>query len=279
MEVWFSIVSLLRVPHFSFINRMGLQHEDSFPLILGTIVQPKLSLTGSMYLHHDPRPCHVQPINYSVCSTCYEDMFHHNERLGMIVCGHCGDQKPFQESFHYKPFSRARVLPRQMSDDFYKRTIYFREWLKRLQAKERCVVTTDQIELIKTALENRAVNYWTIKKALKQLRLQRFYDHIIFILKLIRGRPLFLMSCQQEDILVRMFYCIRDSFLSLAEKRTNMFSYPYLIAKFCELNQWFKVAKIIPLLKSPSRIKKQDELWYIICQQTGWTFTPTPLAM
>jgi hypothetical protein len=276
MSVWLSVVTLLRVPHFSFTNRMGFQHEDHIPLVLGQVIEPRLPLSSSLFLRRDPRPCHAHRIAHHVCATCYEEVFTHNDRLGVLICGHCGEQAPYHESFSYKPFSRARTLPRTISDDFYKRTIYFREWLRRLQAKDRCHVRADDLHRLMSYMTNIPMTYWNVKAALKVLHLQRYYDHIVFLIKTISGQPLFDMTKAQEDRLVRMFCQLRRPFLELEKSRINMLSYPYLISKLCELQGWYKVARIIPTLKSPTRIREQDELWYRICQTTGWAFIATP---
>lgn len=276
MKVWFSIITILRVPHFSFTNRMGFQHEQDMPLVLGNVVEPRLPSGVVAFLEGDPRPCHAHRVAHHVCSQCYEEMFVHNERLGVLVCGHCGTQSPYYENFSYKPFSRARVLPRTISDDFYKRTIYFREWLRRLQARERCRISSHDLDRVRVHMGNSSCHYWNVKACLKILRLQRYYDHIVFIMKALRGTPLFEMTRTQEDRLVKLFCQLRPSFLQLAHERVNMLSYPYIISKLCELQGWTRVAKIIPTLKSTMRIKEQDELWYRICRSCGWQFIATP---
>ena len=269
-------MSLLRVPHFSFTNRMGFQHNiHAMPLVLGTIVKPKLPDGTTIWLTRDPRPCHAHKISHHVCSVCYEEAYMHNERLGVLVCGYCGEQAPYHEHFTYKPFSRARILPRLISDDFYKRTIYFRDWLRRLQAKDRCHITAEELKTIRQHVII-PISYWEVKATLKRLRLQKYYDHVVFIMKELRGKPLFEMTRAQEEVLIRSFCQLQKAFLTLSRSRVNMLSYPYLIAKLCELQGWRKVAKVIPTLKSPARIRDQDELWYSLCQQMRWPFIATP---
>jgi hypothetical protein len=276
MKVWFSIIKILRVPHFSFTNRMGFQHEHDMPLVLGGVVEPRLSPSVVLFLTGDPRPCHAHRVAHHMCSQCYEEMFTHNERLGVLVCGHCGTQSPYYENFSYKPFSRARILPRTISDDFYKRTIYFREWLRRLQAREKCRISAHDLDRVRVYMGRISMTYWDVKACLKALRLQKYYDHIVFIMKALRGTPLFEMTRTQEDRLVKLFCQLRSSFLDLENERVNMLSYPYIISKLCELQGWMRVSKIIPTLKSAMRIKEQDELWYRICRSRGWRFIPTP---
>jgi len=276
LKVWLAVVSILRVPHFSFTNRMGFQHEfETMPLVLGTIVQPKLPAGTVLWLVQDPRPCHAHRVSHHVCCVCYEEAYMHNERLGVLVCGYCGEQAPYHEHFSYTPFSRARVLPRIISDDFYKRTIYFRDWLRRMQAKERCHITADELKLVKTNAI-RPITYWGLKETLKLVGMQKYYDHVVYIMKELRGRPLFEMTRSQEEVLIKSFCQLRRAFLSLSKSRVNMLSYPYLISKLCELQGWTKVARIIPTLKSPSRIRDQDELWYSLCRHMHWQFIPTP---
>lgn len=212
------------------------------------------------------------------CIKCWDDDLRFNERQDVVICLSCGETYAFQSRFEYRRKSRKCLLPRVYSSNFDKRIHYFRTWLLRLQGKEFNRVTRTAIEQVRTLLfkENtQAVSYWTIKSALRRLGYKQFYNHAVFIMKEIRGTPLVCLTKTQEHILQTMFLDLQDVYGSIYHHRVNMLSYCFLIKKFCELKGWYKMAKVIPLLKSHSRIVSQDQIWKSICTVKQWTFIPS----
>jgi hypothetical protein len=174
------------------------------------------------------------------------------------------------------------VQCRQYNPDFYKRIGHFKQWLNRLQGKEKNNITSLEINQIRKLLnvENtKKISFWTIKNALRRLNLKKHYSHTAFIMKEIRGYPVFEMSIQQQESLLRMFTSLSDVYEQVVKQftktRVNMLSYPYIIRKLCELKRWHRVSKVIPFLKSHSSIIQQDQIWSLVCRLKGWTFIPT----
>lgn len=215
---------------------------------------------------------------YGRCQVCLEENMRHNAVIDLLVCGYCGNTSEYNDHFFYVSSNRQKNVSRKFSTDFDKRISHFRFWLKRLQGKERNKVTKEVIEAVKMHLKKTnvtAVHYWTVRNALKTLKLQKYYYNTVTIMNSIRGRPLFNLTKKHEETFVNMFMDLQDVFSTLQNKRVNMLSYPYVIRKFCELKGWKQMAKIIPTLKSHVRIGTQNELWRYICQVKGWTFIPT----
>jgi hypothetical protein len=121
------------------------------------------------------------------------------------------------------------------------------------------------------------IDYASVRRALKCLGLQKHYNHTVYIMKELRGRPLVTLSMAQEQKLLCRFLELKEVFECISDRRVNMLSYPYVIRKLCELEGWNRMAKIVPILKSFQRITSQDELWHEICNRKHWRFTPTPL--
>ena len=259
---------------------MGLVHERNLSCIMdaGTVL-PVVSSFSFVYTDIPTSPS--SKINLQECSQCFSlSSIIFDQRADLLVCQHCGVTCIPSSHDGYVKSSRALIRPRLYSDNFYKREIHFRSWLHRLQGKERRRVPGDAIDqvrlfLLKDGISN--IHYWTVKNALKQLRLQRFYGNTIQIMSQLRGRPLFDLSPKQEQRLVVLFLSLRESFSVISNHRVNMLSYPYTIRKLCEHVGWHRIAQAIPLLKSSMRIQVQDQLWRQICETKKWAFKATPL--
>lgn len=215
---------------------------------------------------------------YAMCPLCCETDLRYNSRFDVLKCFYCGHEVLYEEPMQYTRKSRKMMMARKFSGDFYKRVVHFKFWLKRIQGKEKHKVTSHMVEAVKALLQKdncRVVHYWVIRNALKRLGYQDYYDHSIYIMSKIRGTPLVNMTRNQENILVQMFMELESVFGSLRDIRVNMLSYPYVIKKLCELKGWWLMSKIIPTLKSHTRIILQDQLWRRICTEKQWTFIPT----
>lgn len=271
------MVELLRVPHFSHTKKLNLVHEKCLPLIYSRAgLQPKVN--AFHFLREDPRPCNARRVAHHVCPQCVEEVYLYNERRGVVVCAHCGYEEAYEPSYGYKQSSRRKVMPRYYSSDFYKRVVHFRYWLYRLQAKEKNNVTSEDLRTVREYLEKehrQCIDYDLVKTVLKKTRLQKHYDHVVFIMNELRGKPLVLLTTNQEQVLISLFLELQPVFGAISNRRVNMLSYPYVIRKLCELKGWTAMARVIPTLKSHSRLFQQDELWREICRTKGWTFRPT----
>lgn len=213
------------------------------------------------------------------CCSCLEEDMRYDSKQDSLVCAYCGNISLPQDSSQYVFKSRKQHIKRKFSDNFYKRVVHFRYWLRRLQGKEKNKVTKEVIDKVRNLLINEnktAIHYWNIRNALRTLKLQKYYDNCTYIMTELRGKPLVNLSRSQETILIEMFLGLRESFVSLQKVRINMLSYPYVIKKLCELKGWHNMAKIVPILKSHCRIVMQDELWRRICIHKGFRFIPTP---
>ena len=280
-RVWKSVVFALKCPHFTSTKKMGLVHERNLSTIMDSgIVKPQIPFFCFEFSVAYPTGPSSK-INLQECSQCFcLQTILYDQRLDLLVCQHCGTTCIPGSHDGYVKSSRALVRPRLYSDNFYKREIHFRNWLHRLQGKERRRVPGDAIDQVRLFLLKDGItdiHFWTVKNALKQLGLQRYYGNTIQIMTQLRGRPLFNLNPKQEQRLVVLFLELRESFSVISNHRVNMLSYPYTIRKLCEHVGWHRIAQSIPLLKSSLRIQVQDQLWRQICDYKKWTFKATPL--
>lgn len=279
-SIWRSIVTSLHCPHFTVTKRMGLVHERCLATIMDSgIVRPQLP--SFQFVYGDIPQGPSSKVNLHECSSCYSlnsIIFH--DRLDVLQCQYCGSHSIPASHDPYVRSSRALVRPRLYSDNFYKREIHFRNWLHRLQGKERRRVPGEIVDQVRSFLEKDGIahiHYWTIKNALKHLKLQKYYANAIQIMSLLRGCPLFVLTSKQEQRLIVLFLELREVFGVISNTRVNMLSYPYTIRKLCEHLGWHRIAQSVPMLKSAMRIQVQDQLWRQICESKKWKFKATPL--
>jgi hypothetical protein len=278
-QVWTDITNCLTIPHYSHTKRVGLSLEQELPIILGFCVTPVIS---SFQIYKEKIPQEINRIYHDMCYSCYEESIVLNDRLDILTCSYCGATSIAITHWDHVRETRTIIKCRKYNPGFYKRISHFKQWMYRFQGKERNKVTSEVITKVKSFLQQentKGVSFWTIKNALRRLHLQRFYGNTGYIMKEIRGYPVFEMSSGQQEELVQMFIslsCVYENVVNIQTKyRVNMLSYPYIIRKLCELKKWNKVAKVIPFLKSYSSIINQDHIWCLVCKQKGWVFTPT----
>lgn len=238
-----------------------------------------------MLLHAQPLFCSGPPpagpsiaLN-AICGVCLEmDTVCFDHRTDLLLCTYCGSTMIPHHTDNYVRASRKLHLPRAFSDNFYKRVCHFRAWLKRIQGIEKNKITAADIATIKEHFRkenHKTVHYWNVRNTLRELHMNKYYSHTVFIMSQLRGCPLVRMERNQEQLLVQDFMQLQETFNSVQHRRVNMLSYPFLIKKLCELRGWMQMAETIPTLKSSTRILLQDELWKIICEQKNWPFIPT----
>jgi hypothetical protein len=267
-------------PHFLVSKRMNVATMSILPCIYDYGVCPKVSAFKLEY-STDILPVDARRINLFACSRCYstEDTVL-DSRSDLLICQHCGNTCIPSSRDDFTRASRKLYRPRKYSDNFYKREVHFRNWLARLQGKERRRVpgfVVDQVKACMAADNIKQTNYWVIRGILKRLKLTRYYANVNQIGNLVRGHPACLLSASHEKELIRLFLSLRDVYEQISDERVNMLHYPYVIRKLCEHKGWFRMACSIPLLKSPSRIQVLDTLWKRICKIKGWNFQVTAL--
>lgn len=280
-SAWTAIVRYLQVPHFSHTKRLHLTLQKEFPVIYQEGgLEPQLPLTVHLWVSGTPDEP-LERLDWSRCLGCGEqDSMRYCERRDINQCQECGTEQIYHPDVNYKRDSRKLVMARQFSREFYKRGVHFRFWLRRLQGKENHHVPFAVMEEIRQLFvhdNQREVHYWNVRDALKRLGHSQYYDNTISIMARLRGTPLAWLTPNQEQLLEQMFMTLQKPFEELEGQRVNMLSYPYVIRKLCEIRGWWKMAKVIPTLKSPGRIIMQDMAWRKICMVSGWPFMPTPL--
>jgi hypothetical protein len=169
--------------------------------------------------------------------------------------------------------------PKEISYFSYKRINHYQEWLNQIQGKETTDIPEsvfDQImlELKKQRISNtKELSCKKIKEILKKLKINKYYEHIPYIMNRITGIPNPNLSPELEETLRNMFKEIQVPFLKHAPLvRKNFLSYSYVIHKFIQILDKPEYLKFFPLLKSREKLHQQEEIWKKICKDLDWKF-------
>ena len=133
------------------------------------------------------------------------------------------------------------------------------------------------LEIRKQKITNMAsLTQQKIKEFLKKLKINKYYEHIPYILHRITGIPEPHLPDDLEDQLCNMFKEIQVPFLKFSPKnRKNFLSYSYVLHKFIQLLGKDEHLRHFPLLKSRDKLSQQEEIWKKICNDLGWEFIPS----
>jgi len=169
--------------------------------------------------------------------------------------------------------------PKEISYFSYKRINHYQEWLNQIQGKETTDIPEEvfdkiMIELKKQRITNtKDINRQKIKEILKKLKINKYYEHIPYIMNRITGIPNPNLTQELEETLRNMFKEIQVPFLKHSPLiRKNFLSYSYVIHKFIQILGKDEYLKYFPLLKSREKLHQQEEIWKKICKDLGWKF-------
>ena len=116
-----------------------------------------------------------------------------------------------------------------------------------------------------------------MREILKRLRINKYYEHINYIINRINGVPTPQFSPDLEDKLYNMFRDIQGPFLKHCPKdRKNFLSYSYVLYKFFQILGLNEYLKYFPLLKSREKLYVQDQIWKKICEELNYDFIASP---
>jgi chaperonin cofactor prefoldin/DNA-directed RNA polymerase subunit RPC12/RpoP len=206
------------------------------------------------------------------------------QQEGTMVCPSCG----YQELLLVE---QNRPLLRQVAKDAshqsYKRINHFREWCSQLQGRESTDIPEDVFEQILQEIkkekitDHKKINYTKMREILKRLRLNKYYEHITFIIRRITDQSTPHFSPELEDKLCSMFKEIQTSFVKhCPPSRKNFLSYAYILFKFFQIlgqqdPKYLEYCKHLSLLKSREKLYLQDQIFKKICEDLGWPVIPT----
>lgn len=237
------------------------------------LVDEYLSVTSK---HHIKK---IENDDLELCKQCKIQMIclQHD---AIIICQNCGYQEVLLVEQN-RPILKQNI--KDTSHFSYKRINHFREWCNQVQGKESTDIPDEIFEKIlneikkEKIIDTRTITYVKMREILKRLRINKYYEHINYIINRINGIPTPQFSPDLEDKLCNMFRDIQGPFLKHCPKdRKNFLSYSYVLYKFFQILGLNEYLKYFPLLKSREKLYVQDQIWKKICEELGYEFIASP---
>lgn len=230
-------------------------------------------------------PTYLQPVEddgLGQCPMCHVALIC-IQHEGIMVCSGCGYQDVLL-------VEQNRPLLRQVAKEStasYKRINHFREWCSQMQGKESTDIPESVFEQIlqeikkEKIVDKKKITYAKMREILKRLRINKYYEHIQYIISRINGQatPPPHFSPDLEEKLCNMFKEIQGPFLNAvmhtAKNRKNFLSYAYCLHQFFKILNMPEYLKYTTLLKSREKLYVQDQIFKSICKELHWPFHPT----
>jgi hypothetical protein len=207
---------------------------------------------------------------------------------GFLVCNACGicrNTLETHEDLSYKEMQDYDYRPQFT----YDKMTHLEDWLRRFQSKENRIIPQEVLDkVILEAKKERVIDLSLltedkVKKYLKKLNLNEYYDNIIGIINRINGRPPFTLTTEIEEKIKTMFQQIQEPFEKYKpNNRKNFLSYSYTLHKFFQILGLDEFSKYFPLLKSADKLRQQDEIFKKVVAEMAlkdksinWKFYPS----
>lgn len=224
---------------------------------------------------------HIKKINneeVEICKNCKTQLtcLQHD---AIMICNNCGYQELLLVEQN-RPILKQNT--KDTSHFSYKRINHFREWCNQVQGKESTDIPDEIFEKILNEIkkekieDTKTITYNKMREILKRLRINKYYEHINYIINRINGIPTPQFSPELEEKLCNMFRDIQGPFLKYCPKdRKNFLSYSYVLYKFFQLLGLNEYLKYFPLLKSREKLYVQDQIWKKICEELNYEVIPS----
>lgn len=247
------------------INHKIIQDKSS-------LVDKYMSIINKKYVRN------VEEENIEMCKVCNNQMIC-LQQDAIMICNLCGYQELLLVEQN-RPILKQNT--KDTSHFCYKRINHFREWCNQVQGKESTDIPDEVFERIlseikkEKILDLKKITYAKMRDILKRLRINKYYEHINYIINRINGIPTPQFSPELEDKLCNMFKSIQAPFLKHCPKdRKNFLSYSYVLYKFFQILGLHEYLKYFPLLKSREKLYIQDQIWKKICIELNYEIIPS----
>jgi hypothetical protein len=219
------------------------------------------------------------------CNECKEYLLFERGYLVCNSCGLCKYDMDIEGELSYKELQDYDYRPQFT----YDKKSHLEDWLRRFTAKENKTIPQNVLDnvILEASKERiRDLNLLTeekVKKYLKKLNLNDYYDNVISIINRINNRPPFQLTSEVENKIKFMFQQIQEPYEKhKPSSRKNFLSYSYVLHKIFQILGLHEFAKYFPLLKSADKLRQQDEIFKKIVMEmaekdksTKWVFYPS----
>lgn len=223
--------------------------------------------------------------NDIICINCDKYL---NVDNGYYVCHECGYSiVGIEESIEpsYKELQDYMYKPQFT----YQKETHLDDHLRRLQAKENKYISQEILDKIILEANKQKItdlNMLTesmVKKFLKKMGLNEYYDNVIAIINKLNARPSVVLTTEIENKIKIMFRQIQEPFnRHKPPSRKNFLSYSYILYQFFKILGLQEFTEYFPLLKSADKLRQQDEIFKKIVadmakidKSIDWVFYPT----
>lgn len=266
------------------INEMSQQNNDE----LQELHLKKSTLVEEYLRKFEPNHYNYKRDYYREQVKCSKCDVNFTIDKSFLVCPNCG--------ICLQTVEQATELSYKELQDFdyrpqftYDKMTHLDDWLRRFQAKENRSIPQEILDKVLLEANKERIqdlNTLTedkIKRYLKKLNLNEYYDNVIGIINRINGRPPFTLTSEIEDKIKTMFQQIQDPYEKFKPAgRKNFLSYSYTLHKFFQILGLHEFAKYFPLLKSIEKLRQQDDIFKKIVvfmsdkdPATKWLFYPS----
>ena len=253
---------------------------------LSEIHNQKNKLTNEFLLIIDPEYISNEDTRINIkCNSCnipYEEM---SDSLLCTSCGNTSYTGDISKEMTYKEMKDYTVKPVFT----YQKSTHLTDWIRRFTANENRVIDQDILDKVLLEANKQRItdlNQLTedmVKKFLKRLNLNDYYDNVINIINRLNGRPAFKLSQEIENKLKLMFQQIQEPFNKhKPASRKNFLSYSYILYQLFTILGLEEYRVYFPLLKSIDKLRQQDEIFKKIVEDmaeidktVNWIFYPT----
>jgi hypothetical protein len=237
-----------------------------------TLVDKYMSIINKKYVRN------VEDDNIEICKECKSQMIC-LQQDAIMICNTCGYQELLLVEQN-RPILKQNT--KDTSHFCYKRINHFREWCNQVQGKESTDIPDEVFVKILAEIKKekivdlKTITYTKMRDILKRLRINKYYEHINYIINRINGIPTPQFSPELEEKLCSMFRSIQAPFLKHCPKdRKNFLSYSYVLYKFFQILGLDEYLKYFPLLKSREKLYVQDQIWKKICIDLNYEIIPS----
>jgi Zn finger protein HypA/HybF involved in hydrogenase expression len=268
------------------LSQKTLHEEDAIKL--GNIQEQKADIVDS-YLTKFQKDYasfrHSYDRYHIICKSCEEPL---ETRDGFLVCPTCGQCTATIQ--HNTDLSFKELQDYDYRPQFtYEKQTHLEDWLRRFQSKENRVIPQEVLDKVMMEAKKERItnlNMLTedkVKKYLKKIGLNEYYDNIIGIINRINGRPPFTLTQEIEYKIKSMFQQIQEPYERHKPKsRKNFLSYSYTLHKFFQILGLYEFSTYFPLLKSADKLRQQDDIFKKIVAEmastdksVNWKFYPS----
>jgi hypothetical protein len=217
-------------------------------------------------------------IQIRTCEKCQIEKTLHLQD-GFLTCTGCGESEPIQMDSDKPNFKDQTV---EIKTNGYKRMNHFSELLNQCQGKESTDIDPEIFEMIINELnvikitDLSKLDNKIMRKILKNLKLNSYYEHIPYIINKLNGIPPPTMSRELEDKVRSMVKEVQEPWVAGKKStRKNFLNNNYVFHKIFELLEEDEFLKYFPYLKSRDKLQEHDDEWKKICEHNRWEFIPS----